>query len=343
MKKLITIIFSLLILFILVGCSYKELDDNEQIVIFENSVQSLIFNRTEHGYNNSTSFYVVTSNNENSYIKQGKIYNDKYTYYKLVENRDFKLVNAVNGQLFFEDENGLQSVILYDNETVDHSVSFVRNGFGEVIQYIGTPNFINNVTTKENQIKENVDNNCIKYVGLLTETIEENEVENVIKKDFIVSYFDNTLYIDKKTTTKSIDQNGQQTINENEIHQQINAVYDIKKAIVIDYSDTSKTILLLNNNEIVSIDNYNLSINIYNNHSNISYFESVNTHFYLIENNTIFVYDVNFNLVFEQKYPDLIIGSVWLKERSDDFIRVATISENKEITLHKIPIEIETN
>lgn len=339
MKKLITIVFSLLILFVLVGCSYKELDDTEQIVIFDNNIQSFIFDRTEHGYNNSVSFYVVTTNKENTYIKQGKIYNDKYTYFKLVEDRDFKLYNAVNGQLFFADENGLQSVVNYDNETIDHSVSYVRNGFGEVIQYIGTPNFINTITTQENQIKENVDNNDIKYVGLLTETFEVNDVENVIKKDFIISYFDNTLYIDKQETIKLIDKSGNQTLNEHIINHQIHGEYDIKKAIVIDFLNYSKTILLLNNSEIVLIDNYNLSVNIYNNHSNISYFESVNTHFYVIENNTIFVYDVNFNLVLEQKYDDLIIGSAWLKERSDDFIRVATMAENKEITLHKIPIE----
>lgn len=339
MKKIMTIIFSLFIMFVLVGCSYSELKENEHIYIAPNSVRSLIFNRTEYGYNNSISFYVYTTDENNSYIKQGKIYNDTYTYYKLVENRDCELLNAVNGQLFFSDDNGLQSVINYDNEIIDHAVSYVRNGFGEVIQIIGTHNFVNSITTEENQIKENVDNKDIKYVGKLSEKIEDDNIKMLIKKEIIVSYLDNKLYIDRLSTTKTTHNDGQIQEQNQVIKFHIDGDLSIKKAIIIDYLDVSKTILLLDSSEIIIVDNYDFSVKRHNKHSNVAYFESVNTHFYVIENNTLYVYNALFELVLEQKYEDIIIGSTWLKERSEDYIRIATMSKNEEISLHKILIE----
>ena len=76
MKKILVFVFSLLIMFVLNGCAYKKLANDERIYISENSTRSLIFNKTEYGYNTSTSFYVITTDNNNTYIKQGKIYND---------------------------------------------------------------------------------------------------------------------------------------------------------------------------------------------------------------------------------------------------------------------------
>lgn len=340
MRKLSLIVISFIMLLILVSCSYKELAPNEQIYISENACRTLVFNRSIHGYNNSISFYVITIQENQMFVKQGKIYNDKYTYYRLVENSDLNLLNAVNGQLFFTDINGLQSVVNHDNEIIEHAVSYVRNGFGEVIPIIGTPNFINSITTEENRIKQNIDNNDIIYAGILTETLDLKDSNRVIKKEIIIYCSDKSLYIDRKETAKIIDNYGNEKNEEYEINLKIDEDFNVKKGIIIDYLDQSSTILLLNNNEIVAINNFDSSILRLNNHTNITQIESINNHFYVIENNTIYVYNTRLELVLEQKFDNLIVGSCWLKERSDDFIRVATIDQNNVISLHKIQIKL---
>ena len=69
MRKLSLIVISFIMLLILVSCSYKELAPNEQIYISENACRTLVFNRSIHGYNNSISFYVITIQENQMFVK----------------------------------------------------------------------------------------------------------------------------------------------------------------------------------------------------------------------------------------------------------------------------------
>ena len=344
MRKKFSFLFFLMLIILINGCYYASLDNNESIIIADNPTKSLLFLENEYGYGESTRFIIKTNNNGVINIKEGKMYKEDFSYKNIMENPDAILLSNINGELFYKNINGLQGIkYLNENDLItDISYNYAQNGFGEVIKQIGTLNYINLFNNGENKIISNVLNENILYVENSINSIEDKKNIEVIKKQICIYKQNNEVYLLKKVNTKNINvDSNEENIVESEQNIKLIDVDNIKKIILIDNKEYSYTLILRNNNEIISINNNDVSINKIKIFSNILTYNRADKYIYIIENNKIILLDCELNVIYEREFQKQIIGSSWFKERELSHIKIALLNNENEIIIERIDLPKE--
>ncbi len=339
MKKSINILLLVLFLFLVSSCMYKELSTDEEIMIAENPVMSVLFLQNKNGYGESNRFIVKIKSNDNLEIREGKLYKNTLNYIKLIEDRNVKLVNYLNNYVFFNDENGLQG-IKFTNEEVENDISYnyLQNGFGEIIYHIGTDEFISLFDTEEHKIIEESQNSNLLFVETSIEI--DNNNKQSLKKNIYVYYLNGELYFQRDVEIKeNEDEINNYATSKKHTNKKISDINNIKKVIVLDTISNSSTIVLTENNDIYSINNETNVVQVLDTFTNILKFERVGNYFYLVENNVVYIYDYNLKLIKSVEYEKPIIGISWYKEREISYIKVAILEGKNNIILERINLE----
>lgn len=342
MKKYICFIL-LFISFLLTSCvSYKDLAEDEIIIINKtNPVQSIIFLTNDYGYSTSTKFILKTQIEDTVYLKEAKMYKEGFTYLELSENHNVELLNYINELILYNNDSGLQGITLLDNTiNNDISYSYKTDGFGQVIQYIGQNRYIN--VLDDTPIIDGVINNDIYYAAEKEETVKHN-VENytdVFQKNIFVYEKNSEIYINRTVIKKHIEKKNSDnpiftTVG---INKKILNTVEIKKVQVIDFEEESYTILLSQNNIIYIINNINLNTISINDYQNILAFGATDKHFYFVNDNTLYVYDYNYNLYFSKTFDAPIVGISWFKLRENSSIKIALLSNNSLIETYEVDL-----
>lgn len=339
MKKIITFLILPLMFFVLTSCYYNTLENNEEIVLAENPTKTLLFLENEYGYGEATRFVTKTIKDGKVFIKEGKLYKEDFKYKNIIENESAVLLNNINCELFYMNDNGLQG-IKYDEETImDISYNYAQNGFGEVIKQIGTYNYVNLFNTEDNKIIDDVNNEYILYVENSIDFIEDKIQKVVVKKNIYVYSQNNEIYLYKKIQTKTIiNQTNEETLSENEQNIKLISLNNIKKVIVFDGIDYSYTIILTSNNDIISVNNNTLITNQTGAFNNVLTFNRADKYLYLIDYDVIYLLDLELNVLDSYSFDYQIIGSSWFKERELSHIKIALLKDNNEIIIERIDL-----
>lgn len=342
MKKYVCFILLVISLFLTSCASYKDLLEDEEIVINEsNPTQSIVFLTNENGYSVSTRFIVKTKVEDKIYLKEAKMYKEGFTYLQFSDSHNVNLLNNINDIVFYENESGLQGLTFQeDNVTSDISYSYKTDGFGQIIPYIGHKEFINVLDSK--QLVEGVNNNNLYYAGTLEETVKHN-VENytdVFQKNIFIYEDNNEIYIDRQVTKKHIEKkdNDNPTFTSEHFNKKILNKVDIKKVQIIDYEEESYTVVLTENDIIYIINNITLKTISVSNYNNILAFGVADKHIYFVTNNTLYVVDKAFNEYNTIVFDAPIIGISWFKIREISTIKVATLNGKNSVEMFEIEL-----
>ncbi len=342
MKK-VSVLLLLLISLLLYSCTtYKSLKGDEQIVLSDNPTKSLVFLLNENGYSVSTKFIVKTRSGGNYYLKEGIKYKEDYSFYQISACDNIRLVNDINNCIYYTNASGLQGLTYMDGDINDIPYNYKTDGFGDLMLYYGTNNIIT-LFNNDNSYIQGIDNQKIVYIANLTEKIKNNEEDytDIVKKTICLYQEENTLYIYKEVT---INRTHKKTGVEEEFHETRKALLmeglEIKKAFAIDYESVSKSVVLTTDNKIYIIDNNSCEYILNEEFDEILTFNKADRYFYLIDHNTVYVYDVAGQLYQSIEYTTPIIGSSWFNTSNLNSIRVASLQGEASIKINEISLPI---
>ena len=341
--KRISVIILLLISLLLYSCAtYKALSTDEAIVLASNPTKSISFLINENGYSVSTKFIVQTQSGDKYYLKEGIKYKEDYSYYTITECDNINLVSDLNNCIYYTNNSGLQGITYQDGNISDISYNYKLDGFGDLMLYYGTNNIISLFNNDIDYIY-GIHNQDIVYIANLTEK-NKNTLEDytdILKKTICLYQNGNTLSFKKEThTTRTYKKTGEVEEYSDEVSCDLIMGVSIKKAFVIDYETVSKSVILSTDNIIYMIDNNTLEITVNEQFNNILTFNKADRYYYLIDHNTVYVYDSSNQLYQMIEYAQPIIGSSWFNASNLQSIRVVTLTSATTIKINEISLPV---
>lgn len=340
MKKYSCFLLLLFLILMLDGCYYKELTDNESIVLANNEARSVIFLLNEYGYGESNRFITKVNDGDKITIREGKLYKGELNFKTIIDDSNYILNNYIDNIVFYTNTHGLQGAT-YDEELIsDASYNYLQNGYNElIINYGNTNHFISLFDNSDNRIIPETKNKNILFAGSFIDSKTSNKITNVYKSSVFLYSINDKIYLKKNAQNKIFnDITGEESIENINFNNEIATINNIKKAVIIDNLDTSITIIQCCNNIIYVVDNTTFEVKEIRKFTNISTIDRLDNYFYIIENNIIYIYNDKFREIEKVKFDSKIIGSAWYKEVDISYLKLALLSDDNHIILDRVDI-----
>ncbi len=196
----IKIFFCLTFIFIffLTGCSFKELDDNAEIIVSNKQLNSIVFVCNNDNSCCEYKFITKVKEKDKIYLAEAKLYDGEIVYHNIIEDRDFEILNAYEDTIYVKNKNGIQKIV-YSFPSIgfnskietDMIVSYKVDSYDELIKPINDANFLEIPTTKSNRLIDSINNEQVTSLAYYYDQIEFGATRSKYVKTDIYTYFDN--------------------------------------------------------------------------------------------------------------------------------------------------------
>lgn len=354
--KINIIVFLILILFITSSCSFKNLNDNAEIVVDNEGLNSIAFVLDDDNSCNEIKFITKIKEKGKIYIAEAKMYEGKIVYHNIIEDRNFRIIGAYEDTVYVLNESGIQKIV-YSFPSIGFSskietdviVSYKTDSFDKLIKPINDNHFVETPTTSENRLLDGISNENIYSIAYYYEQSEFGATRSKYLKSDVYTYFDdeNTLNLYYKNYGYQMIKTISGTIREDlpEI------VLDLKlfgqeikvKTVKCAYYDNNVYLYIIDkNNTIYCYDIINNKMSNIDKYVTIKDVIIVGKHLAVLNQESIDILNYKLQMVDSIKIGnDILLSAAWYKSNTDKLIY--GVLENNKIKLNIYEIKEETN
>ena len=343
-KKILLITVFLLFTILLNGCMFKKIENVSQIVIADKVNKTIVFVKSADGSSDRINFVTKIKDGNMTYLEEGKIHNGEFVFKRILEDRDFEVLNLYDNNIYLKNKDGLQEIIYefrssyYKNNIIsDMLVSFKTDGFGEVIKGLNSNQYLETTNSANSKIMSDVDNSNIWALGTYkNKVIEATKTLYDKKQYYVYEKGDNllvseTLHEYELLKTTGGDTITQEIVNTKEINTILKDCFEIKKVVLSNWQDKTYIYVIDYNENIFCYDIKNKVINVTDAYSDIDEIAQFEDNIYILSNNTITVLNHNLDekvtCVLENN--EEVLGITWYKDYSNSTIKYIYIKNNE--------------
>lgn len=328
-KKVSLFLLFLLFTILLNSCIFKEMDSVNQIVIAEKPYKTIVFVKSTDGSSNKVNFLVKVKDGDNTYLEEGKMHNGNFVYKKIMEDRNFEVLNLYDNSIFLRNDDGLQEIVYefrssyYKNNVLSDMLVFLKtDGFDEVIKGQNTNQYLELINNTEERVVSNVENGSVWAIGTYkNKTVNATGTIYDKKQYYVYEDNDNLLVSETKQIYQlSKSTNGETYTDELENVNSVNTIledcYQIKKVVLATWLDKTYIYIIDYNENIFCYDPYAKTMSMTSAYMNIDEIAQFEDKIYLLIDNKIIILDHNFKEIATccPNNNETILGLTWYKD-----------------------------